>query len=526
MVRLLKLSYKLFILLLCFSFIVYFTSCNSGNQNYIFKTVIYGNPDTLDPQRAECDSSVSVINNIFQGLFTYDNNGQIKFGMIDEYTVDDSGLIWTFYLKENIFWYDGDEFKAVCTADDYVYAFERLFNPETKSDRASEYYIIKNSEAINKGKITDLKQLGVKATDKFTLQIMLEEVCINFIELLAMPPAMPCNREFYDSTEGRYGLASDCIASNSNFYVHIWSYDKWSNDNNYFILRRNYENSGSEKLPYGINLFIDPVDEYKLFYDEITHSYSSYNSENLKELKDKFRYSEYKTGVWGFIFNLNGDFSDFRYRQELSDYIDNSNLNDIYMPFDSIVPYCVMVCDVNYRETAGEISSAINSESENGVGSLSSHNMRMIMPYRTNLRDKIGDIMQEWQSECNFYCSIAELDNSDYNNALANGDFDIALIRLSGEYNSPYAYLNDFAVGNARNYSGYKNRKFEHIMNSAVTADSYLSAINYYTEAEQLLIESYIFIPICIENMYVFYSEKINGVEYNPFLKIYQVTSE
>ncbi len=526
MVRLLKLNYKSLILFLCFYFIINIASCNSDNQNYILKTVIYGNPDTLDPQRAGLDSSVSVINNIFQGLFTYDKNGQIKYGMIDGYTVDDSGLIWTFYLKENVVWSDGNEFKAVCTADDYVYAFERLFKPETKSDKASEYYIIKNSKAINNNEITDLEQLGVKAIDEFTLQITLENVCTHFIELLAMPPAMPCNREYYESTEGRYGLASDCIASNGNYYVHTWSYDKWSYDNNYFILKRNYENSNEANLPYGINLFIDPVDEYKLFDDEITHSYSSHSSESINELKDSFRYSEYKTGVWGVIFNMNGEFSDLKYRQALSKYIDNSSLSDLYIPFNSIIPHCVSIGKENYREIAGEIESDINSSNDNNIGMLSSQNMRMIMPSGTSLRGKIGDIMQKWQAECNFYCSIAELDKTEYNTSLMNGDFDIALIKLSGEYNSPYAYLNDFTVNSIQNYCGYRNRKFEHIMNSAVTADSNISAINYYVEAEQLLIESAVFVPLCIEKEYVFYSEEVDGVEYNPYLQIYEVIAQ
>ena len=131
--------------------------------------------------------------------------------------------------------------------------------------------------------------------------------------------------------------------------------------------------------------------------------------------------------------------------------------------------------------------------------------------------------MQKWQAECDFYCSIAELDEEDYNNSLSKGDFDIALIKLSGEFNSPYAYLNDFIFDNPQNYSGYKNRKFEHIMDSALTAKDYNTAVNYYKEAEQLLIESAVFVPLCVEKNFVFYSDKISGLEYNPFLKIYDV---
>ena len=255
--------------------------------------------------------------------------------------------------EKDVIWSDGRDFSVPCTANDFVFAFERLFKPETRSERASEYFVIKNSQAINNGSEKDLSQLGVKAIDEYTLQITLEKPCSDFAQLMALPPAMPCNREYYDSTQGRYGLSAECIASNSGYYVHTQSFDKWSDDNNYFILKRNYENDISDSHSVGINLFIDPVDERKYFDEEVIQAYNTSSTEEISELKKKFRYSEYKTDVWGIIFNLDGELSELNYRSELAKYIDYSEDNEIYTAYNFIIPYCADISGVNYRESAG-----------------------------------------------------------------------------------------------------------------------------------------------------------------------------
>lgn len=510
-------KYKLSALFLFLFFILGSGSCRSDSKNFVFKSAINGNPKTLDPQCALNDSSYPIIYNVFQGLFTYDKNGEIVNGMIDSYSVSEDGLVWTFQLKNGIKWSDGREFEAECTAKDYVFAFQRLFKPTTKSSRAGEYYIIKNAEKINKGIITDLNTLGVKALDTYELEITLEKRYSDFKALLTLPPAMPCNEEYFISTEGRYGLAEDCVASNGSFYVHTWSYDKWSNeDNNYLILRKNKANNSEN--PTSVNYFIDPVDEFKNFNDDVFSVYVGKTTEEKENLMKSNDYITHQTGVWGMIFNFNSDFSDYDYRISLANFIEYDGDNQFYTAAKRIVPDCVNINTEVYTLATEGVSKNYKSNNSE-VGRLTSK--KLVMPSNSDLRSNIGDILQKWQSEHNFYCSIAELDDEEYYNSLKNGDFDIALVKLSGEYNSPYAYLNNFLSDNFENYGGYKNQKFEHIINSALTSTSYNEAAAFYMEAEQLLIDNAIFVPLCVETEYIFISDKVNGIWYNPFSRSY-----
>ena len=491
-------------------------SCRTESENYVFKSSISGNPKTLDPQCALNDSSYPIIYSVFQGLFTYNENGEITDGMIDSYSVDEKGLVWTFQLKKGVMWSDGRDFETECTAKDYVFAFQRLFKPSTKSERAEEYYIIKNAEKINKGLITDLSELGVKALDTYELEITLEKACSNFKALLTLPPAMPCNEEYFISTEGRYGLAEDCVASNGNFYVYTWSYDKWSDDNNYLILRRNKTNYLGN--PSGINFFIDPVNEYKDFNDGVLSVYSSETIEQAEALIKSNDYITYQTGVWGIIFNLNGAFSEYDYRISLAAYADYKEDNEFYTAIERIVPDCIDINGEFYSLKTDGVSKKYKA-TDSEVGRLTSK--KLVMPANSALRSSVGDILQKWQSAHGFYCGIAELESEEYINTLKSGDFDIALIKLSGEYNSPYAYLNNFLKDNFENYSGYKNKKYEHIINSALTSTNSNEATAFYKEAEQLLIDNAIFVPLCVETEYIFISDKVSGVWYNPFSRNY-----
>ncbi len=517
--RLLRLKFRVLLLLFSLILIFNFSSCSSSESSYAFKYAVEGNPKTLDPQCALNDSSQAVISAVFQGLFTFGENGKIEKGMIDSFDVSDDGTVWTFYLQSGVFWSDGGDFSAECTAEDFVFAFQRLFRPATKSERAGEYYIIKNAEKINKGSITDMSQLGVRTIDKLTLEITLEAPCSDFQALLALPPAMPCNQEFFESTQGRYGLAADCIASNSGYYADAWNYDKWSDEGNYITLRRNTLNPYNENTPYAINIFIDLTDERKDFNEKVLKVYKTSDFEEITELKKSHEYSEYETAVWGFIFNLDGEFSNQSYRLNLAEITDFSVSEVRYQLFSCVIPPTVCLGNLSYRELVEDTVSASGSDSQ--VGALAG--MKLIMPQGTGLRTDMGRIMQSWQSKQGFYCSIAELEAAEYKNALENGDFDIALVKLSGEYNSPYAYLNDFLENNSSNYSGYESKKYSHIINSALTAQDSETAAVFYKEAEQLLIDSGVFIPLCIETEYVFYEEKSEAILYNPFSGVYSV---
>lgn len=93
------------------------------------------------------DSSVSRL--VFSGLFKFNDKNQLEGDLAKSYTVDERGTTYTVTLKDNLQWQDG----APLTAEDIVFTYATIQNPDTKSPLASSWQGIKVS-AVNKKTVT------------------------------------------------------------------------------------------------------------------------------------------------------------------------------------------------------------------------------------------------------------------------------------------------------------------------------------------------------------------------------------
>ena len=513
--------------------------CVSGcrekdGSGYIFKYDIAANPVTLDPQSANDSSSYEIISNLFDGLLKVDSNGDIQGAVAESYDVSEDGLVYTFKLREDVYWYDGREFEAPCTAHDFVFAFQRLFKPATKSKTAGGFFCIKNAHAINSGSISELSELGVKAVSDYELVITLEYPNPSFPVLLTTAPAMPCNEEYYQSTDGKYGLYADAVASNGAFYVYRWNYDQWSNDNNNIIMRANTKNNDNEKIyPYGLNFFIEEPDSYQNFLNEQSHVYITSGAEAVKLLNMGYEYSESSNRVWGVLFNMQSPaFKNADLRQALAYSIDRSSAVTEatgYENSQSIVPSSVKLGEENYRELAGRDSyltysslladNALDKALNEVDKTYLSGRLTLYVPDDDAIVEYISTVAQQWQARLNFYCNIKRLSAAEYEKTLKGGDFDFIVADISGSFNSPYAYLSSFLSTGSGNYSGYRNSSFDALMERAESAATAEESAELYFQAEETVVNGGVFIPLLNQSEYAFFGEDCREIVYNPFSK-------
>jgi oligopeptide transport system substrate-binding protein len=126
-----------------------------------------GEPLTLDPAKATIVNEDRIMEALFEGLTVLDPAANPIPGMAESWTVSENKLTWTFKLREAK-WSDG----VAVTSADFVYSFRRLFDPKTRSNYASLFYMIKNSQAVNTGG-APVDTLGVSAPDAGTVVIQL-----------------------------------------------------------------------------------------------------------------------------------------------------------------------------------------------------------------------------------------------------------------------------------------------------------------------------------------------------------------
>jgi oligopeptide transport system substrate-binding protein len=144
------------------------------------QTLIVGNlsePATLDPGVCESASGFRIIGALFETLTWIDvRTSQPVPAAAERWEMSPDGLTWTFHLRPDGRWSNGDP----VTAHDFVFSIRRMFSPKLASSIAYIFYSLKNAEAFTSGKLTDASAVGVAAIDDRTLRFTLARPILYF----------------------------------------------------------------------------------------------------------------------------------------------------------------------------------------------------------------------------------------------------------------------------------------------------------------------------------------------------------
>ena len=143
-------------------------------------------PESYDRQQTSSVQASDVFRDIGEGLVSYTATGELTPGAAETWTISRNGLVYTFTLRENGRWSSGD----AVTAEDFVFTFRRLFDPDMRAPYAGFLSVIENAEAmLNRAAAPDT--LGVRALDPQTLEITLAQPTPYFLSLLTHPSTHP-----------------------------------------------------------------------------------------------------------------------------------------------------------------------------------------------------------------------------------------------------------------------------------------------------------------------------------------------
>lgn len=145
-----------------------------------------GDPRTLDPSLAEDVHAFNVLRDLYEGLVTEAADGSLVPGAARDWNVSDDGLRYTFNLRDDAVWSNGQP----VTANEFVASIRRALSSESESPYAFLLYPILNAEGVSAGDL-DISNLGVRALDASTLVIELTAPAGFFPGILAMPIAFP-----------------------------------------------------------------------------------------------------------------------------------------------------------------------------------------------------------------------------------------------------------------------------------------------------------------------------------------------
>jgi oligopeptide transport system substrate-binding protein len=131
-----------------------------------------GEPNDLDPAYCDTGETFNIVMSLMEGLAQYDSRTCLPVPAVaTSWQVSADNLTWTFHLRSDARWSNGDP----VTAGDFVYAYRRMLSPGLAAEYASMLYALKNGKAFYTGQVSDFSSVGAQAADDHTLVLHLEQ---------------------------------------------------------------------------------------------------------------------------------------------------------------------------------------------------------------------------------------------------------------------------------------------------------------------------------------------------------------
>lgn len=220
-------------------------------------------PTSLNTLLATYAYDFTPINAMIECLYRDDENDVPQPAGAETVDISDDKLVYTFHLREDATWSNGDP----VVATDYEFAWQQALNPEVASDYAYMLYFIHNAESYFNGEV-EWSEVGVKVIDDYTLEVTLDNPLPYATDLFAFPTLAPINQKFYEEVGAdKYATDAEYFCCNGMYELTEWSH----NSEIVFEKREEYWNA-------------DAVGPDEIVYKIITDSQAGLNSYLSREI--------------------------------------------------------------------------------------------------------------------------------------------------------------------------------------------------------------------------------------------------
>jgi oligopeptide transport system substrate-binding protein len=484
--------------------------CSGGNSSTASSTtntgtvLLRGNgpePDSLDPQRARSVESQTILRDACEGLTTLAKDASPAPGVAQEWTLTPDGKTYTFKLRTEARWSNGDNVVAA----DFVAGLRRLVDPATASQYAQIIDTIANATEIITGKKPP-DSLGVNAPDDATVIIELVTPTAYLPALLAHPSTCPVHRPTLAARPNDIAKPG-VMVSNGAFVPKEWVQGL------HILLERNrhYWNDSATRLDAVKYLQIaDENAELTRFRAGEMHvtavvprgQFDWIKANLARELHVSPQLSTYYYG-----FNLDhAPFNDARLRRALSEVIDRERLAQLVLRVGEIpaygwVPpgvhdYAAQSFDYATRPLADRIAEAKQLYAQAGFSAQK--------PLRFELRYNAGEVHERvaitiasmWKQALGVDVKLAAVEFKSLLQDIDRGQVDAFRSSWVGDYNDAYTFLqylkSDFGI----NLPHYKSAEYDNLLARATAEVDASKRRDLLQQAERVALRDHALLPL------------------------------
>lgn len=513
-----------------------FSGCGSKNDSIDFIYPFEGNIVSFDPQVASTADEFLIIENCFEGLVRVRDDGTVQDGVAENWSISSDGLTYTFNLKKGVKWrirekssvteLMGDDFNPDITAKDFVFALQRAADPATECPLFTSIASIENAAEIHSGKMAADK-LGVSASDDYTLVIKLKSADDGFLNAMSTAVAMPCNRDYFNATKGRYGLGLSYSMFNGQFYVS--SILEAS-----YILKNNNMYSGPHPAQV-TDITLSIINEESDIPQRLKSGYYDCAYVTGKEYEsiddDKITVTPYSNKLWAMVLNKNRQiFSNTDLRRAVCLGISNPDTkqHNYLAKATGLTPPSCTINSMPANEAIGNISYGQNTDKaielwRKGLEEERYTSANLTVIATEDMEETAKQLVQGIQGSIGkissygkegkiaFSLKIDVLSQKDFDTAFSNGEYDLALYCFASNSDSAVTFLGDIIDGN---YVGEINDIDKLLKNAQNAAAGDLA--NACKAVEEKIINDYSLLPLYYEASYYAQAKGVSNVDFHP----------
>lgn len=502
-------------------------------------TNIGAEPPDMNSVTTTDSTAISIMRDTLEGLVMLNQENEVIPGVAESWDISDDKMTYTFHLRDNAMWSNGDK----VTANDFVFAWTQLFTSQTGAQYAGTWapYIKGAKEMLETG---DASNFGVVAEDEKTLKVTLTSPTEYFLSVLAFPNFYPINEAFWNEVGGvdKYGRDADKMLYNGPYMMSEWQHEDhvtikkndkyWDKANKAFIPTVNMvmiAESGA-----ALNSFQGGEVDMIGLSGEQRDLLKSEGVVTGEYMDGAVAYLEFNTlnGKEGSVSSdaVGKALGNAKVRRALTLAVDvESYLKNVAKSSSSVADGIVTpsVANGEYAKARGSLID--RSKSSDELKALLEEGLKeagvSLKDFKPVLSTDEGDnalkmvtfIQNEWKTKLGVEMTVEQLPFKNRLDKMSKKTYDIVVSLWGPDYDDPMTYLDIMASTSGNNHTGWANKDFDNLLKQAYLETDSQKRQQFFIDAEKLLMEEMPVGPLYFRARDYIVSDKMTGVVRNAF---------
>ncbi|WP_418525582.1 peptide ABC transporter substrate-binding protein [Hominenteromicrobium sp.] len=443
----------------------------------------------------------SLFKHMYENLVTLDDDDNTVPGAAESWDYDEDTLTYTFHLRKDGVWTNGDP----VTAKDFEFAWSQALNPDVASDYAYFLYFIKNAEKYFNGEVA-WDEVGVKVVDDYTLEVTLEQPTPYALFLFSFGTLAPINQRFYEAVGADlYSTEAQYFCTNGPFALTEWSH------NDKIVMQKNDAWHGAADVE------VEEID-WKIITDA-NAALSSFLAGDLDmvglgtgELIKQATAAgatiqSYTDGTAFYIYFNNNDqyLSNVNLRRALFNAIDEQKEIDTVWQNDNepmtsfTVPGVSATDGTSFAGKVGELYAPSRDQekakeylatalSELGctVDELSAHLSIDCGDSATSIAEA-SFYQEQWRQVLGIEVTVNSMITKQGSQNRKTGNYVMSVTGWGPDYNDPNTFLDMWVTDGGNNQTGFSNERYDELIDLASKETDLEKRESYFIECEQII---------------------------------------